>query len=499
MQLATILVILAVVILICLLSSKVSSWLNLPTLLLFLGVGMLFGSEGIGGLAFNNATAANYIGSIAMAFILFSGGFDTRWKAARHVLITGSILSSLSVLLTALFVGLFSWGFLNWLRPEANISLAWCLLLGSIISSTDAAAVFAILRSRKVSLGGKLQPLLEFESGSNDPMAAFLTIFMVEIVAAESTGGGSLPLSGYWIILPMFLLKMSLGVAFGWLLGKGTVFLYNKIDFEYDGLYYVLAFVAVMLTFSGTEIAGGNGFMAVYVAGMVLGNSSFIFHNGIGKFYDGFAWLMQVILFSMLGLLSFPTQIWQVKWSGLAIATFLMLAARPAAVFIGMLKSRFSLPERLLVSWVGLRGGAPIMLATFPLMAHLDNAGLMFHIVFFIVLSSVLVQGMTIMPLAQTLKLDLPLRKNPRVPLSFENTGTVDAASREFNVDKRAAQKTLAELGLPKGALVMLIRREGKFLIPQGATQLLEGDSLMIMGSDKALEQAALLLQEKEQ
>ncbi len=498
MQLATILVILAVVILICLLSSKVSSWLNLPTLILFLGVGMLFGSEGFGGLEFNNSTAANYIGLVAMAFILFSGGFDTRWKSVRHVLITGSILSSLSVLLTALFVGLFSWGFLTWLRPEANVSLAWCLLLGSIISSTDAAAVFAILRSRRVSLSGKLQPLLEFESGSNDPMAAFLTIFMVEIVAAESTGGGTLPLIGYWTILPMFLLKMSLGIAFGWLLGKGTVLLYNKIDFEYDGLYYVLAFVAVMLTFSSTEIAGGNGFMAVYVAGMVMGNSSFIFHNGIGKFYDGFAWLMQVILFSMLGLLSFPRQIWQVKWSGLAIAAFLMLIARPAAVFIGMLRSRFSLPERLLVSWVGLRGGAPIMLATFPLMAHLNNSGLLFHIVFFIVLSSVLVQGMTIMPLAQALKLDLPLRKNPRVPLSFENTGTVDAASREFIVDERANHKTLAELGLPKGALVMLIRREGKFLIPQGATRLLEGDSLMIMGSDKALEHSALLLREKE-
>ncbi len=498
MQLATILVILAVVILICLLSSKVSSWLNLPTLLLFLGVGMLFGSEGIGGLEFDNATAANYIGSVAMAFILFSGGFDTGWKSVRSVLVTGGILSSIGVLLTAIFVGLFAWGFLSWLRPEAHVSIAWCLLLGSIISSTDAAAVFAILRSRRVSLRGKLQPLLEFESGSNDPMAAFLTIFMVEIVAAESAGGSPLPLSGYWIILPMFLLKMTLGIALGWLLGKGTVFLYNKIDFEYDGLYYVLAFVSVMLTFAGTEMVGGNGFMAVYVAGMVLGNSHFIFHNGIGKFYDGFAWLMQVILFSMLGLLSFPRQIWQVKWVGLAVAAFLMFVARPAAVFIGMLRSRFSLPERLLVSWVGLRGGAPIMLATFPLMANLNSAGLMFHIVFFIVLSSVLVQGMTIMPLARVLKLDLPLRKNPRVPLSFENTGTVDASSREFIVDERVDKKTLAELGLPKGALVMLIRREGKFLIPQGATQLLSGDSLMIMGSDKALEQASLLLQEKE-
>lgn len=498
MQLATILVILGAVILVCLISSKLSSWLNMPTLLMFLGVGMLFGSEGVGGLAFDNAVVANYIGSTAMAFILFSGGFDTRWKVVKPVLIPASILSSLGVLLTAVFVGVSAWGAMKWLLPEVPVSMAWCLLLGSIVSSTDAAAVFAILRSRRVSLKGQLQPLLEFESGSNDPMAAFLTIFMVGVVVSETTGGTPTPLSGYWIILPMFLLKMALGILLGLLLGKGTVLLYNKIDFEYDGLYYVLAIVSVMLIFAITELIGGNGFMAVYVAGMVLGNTPFIFHNSIGKFYDGFAWLMQVVLFSMLGLLSFPTQIWYIKWVGVAVAAFLMLVARPAAVFIGLIGSKFTTAERVLVSWVGLRGGAPIMLATFPLLADLENAGIMFHIVFFIVLSSVLLQGMTIMPLARLLKLDLPLRVTPRVPLSFENTGTVDATSREFIIDKRSDQKTLAELGLPKGALVMLIRREDKFLIPQGATQLLAGDNLMIMGADKVLEQVALLLQEKD-
>lgn len=498
MQLATILAILSVVILICLLSSKVSSWLNLPTLILFLLVGMLFGSEGIGGLEFDNAIAANYIGSTAMAFILFSGGFDTRWKSVKPVLIVGGILSSLGVLLTAVFVGLFTWSIIKILLPSINVSLAWCFLLGSIISSTDAAAVFAILRSKRVSLKGQLQPLLEFESGSNDPMAAFLTIFMVQIVAAESTGAATMPLIGYWVILPMFLLKMSLGIGLGLLLGKGAVFLYNKLDFEYDGLYYVLAIVTVMLTFAGTELIGGNGFMAVYVAGMVLGNSQFVFHNGIGKFYDGFAWLMQVVLFSMLGLLSYPTQILAVIWVGLAIAAFLMLVARPAAVFLGMIGSYFNFKERVLVSWVGLRGGAPIMLATFPLLAKIENDSVMFHIVFFIVLSSVLVQGTSIMTLARMLNLDLPLRITPRVPLSFENTGTFEATSREFLVDERANQKTLAALGLPQGALVMLIRRENNFLIPQGGTELLAGDCLMIMGADKALEQAALLLQEKE-
>jgi cell volume regulation protein A len=497
MSLATSLAIFTAVVLFCLLSSKVSSWLNMPTLLMFLAVGMLFGSEGFGGLEFSNARMANYIGSVAMAFILFSGGFDTRWKTVRPVMLTAGILSSLGVLLTAVFVGLFAWVFLGWLWPENNFSLAWCMLLGSIISSTDAAAVFAILRSRRVSLRGKLQPLLEFESGSNDPMAAFLTVFMVSIVTTENAGG-TVPMLKYLSIFPMFLIKMTLGIAFGLALGKATVWLYNKIDFEYDGLYYVLAFVCVLLTFSGAELAGGNGFMAVYVAGMVMGNSQFIFHNGIGRFYDGFAWLMQVILFSMLGLLSYPSQVWEIKWAGLAIAAFLMLIARPLAVFICMVRSNFTMAERVLVSWVGLRGGAPIMLATFPLLANINGDGLMFHIVFFIVFSSVMLQGMTIMHLARWLDLDLPLRSDPRVPLFFENTGTVDASSKEFLVDERADQKTLAELGLPRDALVMLIRRDDKFLIPQGPTRLQSGDNLMIMGSDKALEKTAFLLQEKE-
>ncbi|MDD3696398.1 MAG: potassium/proton antiporter [Lentisphaeria bacterium] len=498
MEFGATLVILAAAILACLLSSKISTWLNMPTLLFFLGVGMLFGSEGIGRLSFDNADLANRIGSVAMAFILFSGGFDTRWKSVRPVLLSSGILASLGVFLTALFVGLFCYYAMRLLVPGITVSFAWCFLLGSIISSTDAAAVFAILRSHRVSLRGQLQPLLEFESGSNDPMAAFLTIFMVQTVLAESSGAGALPSWHYLSIIPWFFIKMSLGIIGGLAFGRAAVWLYNQIDFEYDGLYYVLAFVSVVLTYAGIELIGGNGFMAVYVCGMVMGNGKFIYHNGIGKFSDGFAWLMQVVLFGMLGLLSSPRQIWEVKWIGLAVAAFLMLLARPATIFICLLGSKFKLAERTLISWVGLRGGAPIMLATFPLMNRISNDSLMFHIVFFIVISSVAIQGMSIMTLARFLHLDLPLRKTPRVPLSFENTGTMDASSRQFVCDERADRKTLAELGLPPGALVMLIRREGSFLIPQGNTILQKGDCLMIMGADKALEQSALLLQEKE-
>ena len=379
------LTVLAVLILACACASKLSSWINMPVLVVFLGVGMLAGSEGIGQIPFEDPRIANIIGSIAMAFILFSGGFDTKWSSVKGVVGCGGILSSIGVLLTALFVGLFTWFFFRWQLPGRTIPLSWCLLLGSIVSSTDAAAVFSILRSKSVSLRGKLQPLLEFESGSNDPMAAFLTIFLVPIAIAETKSGTSTGFSVYWQILPSFLLRMSLGLVFGILWGKLAVWLFNKINLEYDGLYYVLGVATVFLSFGCTELCRGNGFMAIYVTGLVMGNSKFIYHNGLGRFHDGIAWLMQVVLFTMLGLLATPSLVWDARYIGLVVAAFLMIVARPLAVFLCMFGSRFSYNERLLVSWVGLRGGAPVMLATFPWVAGLEQHMLMFHIVFFIV------------------------------------------------------------------------------------------------------------------
>ena len=490
------LTVLAVLILAGACSSKISSRLNVPVLLVFLGVGMLAGTDFLGIVAFDNAAAANIIGSIAMAFILYSGGYDTSWKSVKSVIGYGSVLSSLGVLLTALFVGLFTFGlftagflyFPEYLGFTEKPSFEWCLLLGSIVSSTDAAAVFAILRSRSVSLRGKLQPLLEYESGSNDPMAAFLTIFMVGMILT--------PGQSYWTILPMFLMKMSLGVFYGFLIAKLAVWLFNQIDFEYDGLYYVLGIGVGMLTFGASEFSYGNGFMAVYVCGMVMGNSKFIYQHGIGRFHDGIGWLMQVMLFGMLGLLSFPKQLGEVAIPGIAIAFFMMLLARPFAVFLCMVRSKFTMKERLFVSWVGLRGGAPIMLATFPLMANLPDAWKMFSIVFFIVLASVLVQGKTLMPFARLLKLDKPLKVSPRVPLEFENTGTINGDMREFEVLPGAPYigRKLSELGLPKGALVLLIRRGREFVVPHGSTVIEAHDGLMVLADPATLAATAPVL-----
>lgn len=480
--------ILAVLMIFCLLSSKISSIVNMPSLLLFLAVGMLAGSEGIGGIEFSNATIANYIGSAAMAFILFSGGFDTDWKFVKPIFLTGGILSSLGVLMTAFFCGGAIWLLLNFFATDKNISLSWCLLLGSIISSTDAAAVFSILRSKSVSLKGNLQPMLEFESGSNDPMAAFLTVFMVDIVMQEAETGVSASFNEYLAIIPWFVVKMSVGVVLGYLFGRLAVWLYNKINFDFNGLYYVLGIAMVLFTYSATELLNGNGFMAVYAAGITMGNRRFVFHNGVGRFYDGISWMMQVILFTMLGILAFPTQVWEAKWFGLGAAVILMLLARPLAVFLGMIGSKFNLRERLLVSWVGLRGGAPIMLATIPLMTEVPQAGFMFHIVFFVVLISVLFQGMTIMPCAKLLKLDAPLRKAPRLPLSIEETGDRHTVSREFQVPAEIDKQVLADLKLPGNALILLIRRDDGIIVPKGSTCLFEGDILTVLGNSESID-----------
>ena len=505
MELYVILAVLGALMLMSLLSSKLSSLINMPCLLLFLAVGMLWGSDTVTSFITDtplisdaqsarmteevSPVLANYIGSIALAFILFSGGFDTDWKSVKKVFRTGLLLSTAGVLLSAVFTGFAAWGLFHYTATDLKFTLSGCLLLGSIISSTDAAAVFSILRSKSVSLKGNLQPLLEFESGSNDPMAAFLTLFFLSLVTMETSKGQSPVMLDYLLVVPAFFRDMTIGVLMGVGIGALFVWIYNKIDFDYNGLYYVLAVVAVLLTYSVTCLCYGNGFMAVYVAGIYMGNSKFVFHNGVGRFYDGLAWMMQVILFTMLGRLAAPEAVWDAKWYGLAIAGFLMVFGRPLAVFLCMWRSPFSIRERILVSWVGLRGGAPIMLATFPLLAMPDAPGTkgLFYIVFFIVITSVLLQGMTVMPLAKLLKLDAPLKKKVRMPLSFEETGDSSSDSRELELPSCRNGQTLAEVKLPEGALVLMIRRDEKFIVPRGDTVLYEGDILTIMGSPPAV------------
>ncbi len=463
-----------VLLLLSTLASKLTERSGIPVLLVFLSIGMLAGSDGPGGIHFENAKVANLFGTFALSYILFSGGLGTNWRTVRPVLWRSGVLATLGVAVTAGLVGFFS-------AFVLSIPLSEALLIGAIVSSTDAAAVFSVLRSRGVMLKGNLKSLLELESGSNDPMAVFLTMSLIRLLME--------PAASWLEVLPSFFINMTLGVAAGIVLGKIAVLVLDGIHLQHEGLYPVLSMSLVLLAFGLSELLHGNGFLAVYACGLVVGNSDFTYKRSIEKFHDGLGWLMQISMFLILGLLVFPSRMMPVAWSALAVSGFLMFAARPAAVYLGLWRSGFSLRERTLVAWTGLRGAVPIVLATFPFIAGYAHADRIFHLVFFVVLTSVLLQGTTLMPVARLLKVDEPLVAKPRYPLEFEKTSHARAETREIDIlpNSVSVGRQVSELNLPPGALIMLVRRENGFLIPRGDTRIEPFDTLLVMAEKAAL------------
>lgn len=466
------------------LGSKASGRLGIPALLLFLLMGMLVGSDGPGGFYFDDTSLAQSIGVVALALILFSGGLDTSWGSVRPVFRQGLLLSTVGVFLTALAVGAMA-------SVVLGFSLVEGLLLGAIVSSTDAAAVFSVLRSRNVKLRGKLESLLELESGSNDPMAVFLTVGFTSLLASSTV-------SGFDLVL-LFFQQMGLGLAIGFVLGRATVLMVNRSRLEYDGLYPVLTLSSVLLTYGATVSLGGNGFLAVYIAGLVMGNHKLIHKKSLLRFHDGLAWLMQIAMFLTLGLLVFPSKLPAIALTGLVVSGFLMLVARPVSVFLSMSFSGFSFREKTLVSWVGLRGAVPIILATFPLVAGVPRADTMFDLVFFIVLASTLLQGTSIPWVARWLRVEAP---PPAPPLSLETAAAAPACSVtnklvELVVPARAAVagQRVMDLAMPEGTLIVLISRANECLIPNGGSVVEEGDTLLLFGQHDVLEKVRPLLE----
>jgi cell volume regulation protein A len=397
------------------------------------------------------------------------------------VLPYGLVLATVGVLLTALAVGVFVTVILGFSWRES-------LLFGAIVSSTDAAAVFAVMRSRGVGLKGSLKPLLELESGSNDPMAIFLTTAMIGLLIDPETS--------IWGLVPRFLVQMVAGGIAGYLLGRGMVYVINKVQLEYDGLYPVLSIALVLLVYGITTLIGGNGFLAVYLAGMVMGNTSVIHRRSLMRFHDGLAWLMQIAMFLTLGLLVFPSQLFAVAGIGLLISTFLMLIARPLGVYVSLLPFRVKLRNTAMIGWVGLRGAVPIILATFPLLAGVQQADTIFNLVFFVVLTSVLVQGSSIPIVARWLGVAAPLQLKRRSPLEFESTNGIrgELVEIELPADSAAAGRRIVELGLPKGALLVLIGRGDSFFVPSGSTLLEAGDTLYLLTNKETLGQVKQIL-----
>jgi len=374
-----------------------------------------------------------------------------------------------------------------------GFSLLGGLLLGAIVSSTDAAAVFAVLRSKKVHLKGHLRSLLELESGSNDPMAIFLTIGIIHLMVN--------PTASMLDLILMFIRQMGIGAIMGYIMGKGITFLIKRLRLEYEGLYPVLSLALLLLSYGATTALGGNGFLAVYLAGMVVGNSDFIRKKSLIRFHDGLAWLMQITMFLLLGLQVFPSHLIPIATGSLFVSVFLIFVARPASVFLTLMFTKMSFREKTMVSWVGLRGAVPIILSTFLFLANISNAELMFNVVFFIVLISALFQGWSIPTVARLLKVDAPFEHKQHYPIEFVPTEGMDTDLVEFAVtyDSAVINKSVVNLGLPKDNLVVLISRNDNFLIPSGGTVLEEGDAVLAFVSKRDMpEVRAIFSKQKE-
>lgn len=474
LSIENILLIGSILLLISIIAGKTSYKFGVPTLVLFLAIGMLAGSEGPGGIHFDDPKLAQFIGIVSLNFILFSGGLDTSWSSIKPILWQGIALSTIGVFITAISVGVFVYYVTDFTIYES-------LLLGSIVSSTDAAAVFSILRSKSLALKSNLRPTLELESGSNDPMAYVLTIAFLGLVVNQEQD------QNVWSIVPLFLQQMIIGAGAGLLFGKLSKYIINQIKLDFEGLYPVLVIALMFITFSATDFVGGNGFLAIYLCAVYLGNQDIIHKRTILKMFDGLAWLMQIVLFLTLGLLVFPSHIVPVIGIGLLISAFMILVARPISVFLSLIPFKLKNRKKLYVSWVGLRGAVPIVFATYPLLAGIEKADMIFNIVFFITLTSILIQGTTLTVIANWLHVSLPEKVKLKGPLEIffdenpkSHIGEINIVESDYGVGKK-----IVNLGFPKNALVTMIKRNEKYITPSGSTILESGDKLIVLSDKK--------------
>jgi cell volume regulation protein A len=475
------LIIVAVLMILSVTASKASSRFGIPALLIFLLIGMGAGVHGLNELPQVSYSFAQQLGIFALIFILFSGGMDTQLKSVRLVLKPALLLSTAGVVISTALVGLFAHQFFGFSMIEG-------CLLGATVSSTDVAAVFTVLRSKNVSLREGVAPLLELESALNDPMTVFLGVGFLGLMTqtGHSIGG----------LVPLFFEQMIFGTLIGWSFGKAAVFGMNRIRLEFEGLYPVLSIGWILLTYSATQFVGGSGFLAVYIAGIMLGNANLLHKKSLIHFHEGIAWLMQIAMFLTMGLLVHPAELVKIAPLGIALSIFLVFVARPASVFLCFVRSRFSWQEKAMVSWSGLRGAVPIILATYPFVAEIPQASTIFNLVFFVTFISVLLQGATIPVVAKWLHVDLPFKNKFRFPIEFNPTENLRNKLVEVSIPKGSpvVGKSLVQLTLPNEVLIVLIQRDGDILVPRGGTHVLEGDTLLVLAESGTAEELKRLL-----
>ena len=462
----------AILLFVAVMAGKVAYRFNAPALLLFLAVGLFFGYDI---LSFNSPELTQFIGMISLCIILFSGGMDTKFSEIRPVLPQGITLATAGVLMTALLLGGFIYLVAPWIGFELSFPLS--LLLASTISSTDSASVFSILRTRRQGLGENLRPLLELESGSNDPMAYILVILLVKMLGGngEEIGGGGATL--------MFVVQMAMGSMIGYLFGRASVWIINKININNASLYSVLLLACVFFTFSFTSLIKGNGYLAVYIAGLIVGNNKLVNKRTVTTFFDGITWLFQIIMFLMLGLLVNLNEALQPRTIllGVTAGAFLMFVARPIATFTCLAPFRsLSRKARTYISWVGLRGAVPIIFATYPWVAKIDGAEVIFNVVFIMTILSLVVQGTTVSSMAELLGLAYTEKES-----KFEGAlqDKVKSAFTEIAVTAQMLSEgsTLNKVSLPDNTLVVMVCRDGDYFVPKGNAELQMGDKLLIL------------------
>ena len=473
----------SIILIVAIFAAKSGAKFGTPTLLLFLFIGMLFGSDGLG-IQFNSSNTAQFIGMLALSVILFSGGMDTKYSEIRPVVAEGVVLATVGVFLTAALTGFFIY-FISGVFG-VRLSLTESFLFAAVMSSTDSASVFSILRSKKQGLKQHLRPLLELESGSNDPMAYMMTILLISIVT--NTSGGV----GMGMSIVYFVIQMIVGALSGYLIGRLAVWTINKINLANHSLYSVLLLAFIFFAFAFTDLVRGNGYLAVYLAGLVVGNHKLTQKRSLTVFFDGFTWLMQIVMFLTLGLFVNSDELFrsEVLILGCAVGAFMILVARPVTVFACLLPfRRFTTKARLYVSWVGLRGAVPILFAIYPMMAGVEHAELLFNVVFLSTIISLLVQGTTVSGMANLLGLAYEERESA---FNVEMHEEMKSALTEVEVNENllASGHTLKDITLPENTLVMMVCRDGEYFVPQGKTELKLGDKLLVI-SDRSEELAS--------
>ena len=487
MQIEFVLLILSILFFASILAGRAGSRFGVPALLLFLGVGMLFGSDGLG-IHFDNIKLAHMIGTVALSAILFSGGLDTKIEDIKPVLGPGVTLATLGVLLTAVITGLTLYLLID---PRLGLGVMGCLLLASTMSSTDSASVFSILRGKGLHLKHNLRPTLELESGANDPMAYVLTTTFITLVLQ----GGE---PHYGNALLVLLLQLLIGAVAGWCFGKGLVWIINRINMDNQALYPILVLSGCFFVFAATYYLHGNSYLAVYVAGLVVGNSRFVHKRSTRSFFDGVSWIAQLSMFLTLGLLVNPSELREVWVPGLIISLVMIFVSRPLAVFVSLSPFRsYTFRDRLLVSWVGLRGAVPIIFAILCRASDVPHSDVMFNIVFLCTLVSLVVQGTTLPLVSRWLGVsETPKakRQGPSQDFDIDFPEEIKSAITEATVTEKMLTigTRMMDFRLPEKTLVIMVKRGDNYFVPTGKTLLHVGDRLMLLSDNQAELECAL-------